>query len=181
MVRSGGLDRELQLLTCAAPRNARSGPTLGKPNSVHPVAKTAVPCAAVCVGSVSSLGHRLMHTPPSAVSPCGNPLSRKAHGALRSEQGAAWCPTPPLPRGGLGADGPGRVGLVVGRGCGRAVVLVGREVDGLVEVSQRVVRRQEGIIRASHARHPGAGTPDREVPAAPSKNMKGPTNLMVGS
>src|SRR4051794_40718534 len=74
----------------------------------------------------------------------------------------------PLPGGDLGADGAGRVGLVVRRGCGRALVLVRGEVDVLVEVSQRVVGRQEGVIWAGHARHPGAGTPDREVPVAPS-------------
>src|SRR4051794_15198667 len=61
-----------------------------------------------------------------------------------------WCW--PLPRGSLGADGAGRVGLVVGGSSGRALVLVRGEVGGvLVEVSQRVVGRQEGVIRTGHA------------------------------
>src|SRR3954453_17371637 len=58
----------------------------------------------------------------------------------------------PLPRGSLGADGAGRGGLVFGGSSGRALVLVQGEVGGvLVEGSQRVVGRQEGVIRTGHA------------------------------
>src|SRR4051812_43047891 len=109
---------------------------------------------------------------PAPVSSSAMPTMPTAVG-YPAEKGAARCPAPPLPGGALGADGAGRVGLVVGRGCGRALVLVRREVDVLVEVSQRVIGRQEGVIRAGHARHPGAGTPDREVSVAPSMVISG--------
>src|SRR3954471_18152871 len=81
------------------------------------------------------------------------PASRRGAGDLVegvSLDACRWCW--PLPRGSLGADGAGRVGLVVGGSSGRALVLVRGEVGGvLVEVSQRVVGRQEGVIRTGHA------------------------------